>query len=105
MFGQGSKSASLALLLHQWTRDLVLCTHGPSGIGPDGLERLKARGIAVDEQLIRRLEGADGRRTFVRFVDGGRLDRRALFFNTGRHPRSPLLEKLGCRYGEKGVEL
>jgi thioredoxin reductase len=29
-----------------------------------------------------------------------------LFLNTGQHPRSRsrLLEELGCRYGEKGIE-
>ncbi|HEX5958933.1 MAG TPA: NAD(P)/FAD-dependent oxidoreductase, partial [Hyphomicrobiaceae bacterium] len=104
VFGDGSKSARLALLLRQWTNDLVLCTHGPSGLGPDDLARLKARGIAVHEQRIRRLEGADGRLKSVLFGDGTRLDRQALFFSTGQHPRSALLEKLGCRYGEKGVD-
>jgi thioredoxin reductase len=74
------------------------------GMNRGGLEQLKARDIAVHEQLIRRLEGADGRLTFVPFVDGGRIDRRTLFFNTGQHPRSALLKKLGCRYGEKGVD-
>jgi thioredoxin reductase len=104
VFGDGSKSAGLALLLRQWTKDLVLCTHGPSGLGPDDLVRLDAHGIAVHEQLIRRLEGADGCLKSVLFGDGTRLDRQALFFSTGQHPRSALLESLGCRYGEKGVD-
>ena len=30
------------------------------------------------------------------------LPRRALFFTTGQHPRSPLLEGLGCTYDDKG---
>ena len=30
------------------------------------------------------------------------MPRRALFFNTGQHPRSPLLEKLGCAYADNG---
>jgi thioredoxin reductase len=103
VFGRGSKGASLALLLRQWTSDLVLCTHGPDGIRPDDLERLKSRDIRVREEVIRKLEGADGRLKSIRFTDGSCLDRQALFFSTGQHPRSALLEKLGCRYGEKGV--
>lgn len=104
VFGKGSKAASLALLLRQWTGDLVLCTHGPHEIGADDLERLEACRIPVREQVIRKLEGADGRLKSIRFADGTRLDRQALFFSTGQHPRSRLLENLGCRYGDKGVE-
>jgi thioredoxin reductase len=58
----------------------------------------------VCEKIIRQLDGADGRLTSILFADGTRLARRALFFNTGQHPRSALLEKLGCRYAEKGVD-
>jgi thioredoxin reductase len=102
-FGKGTKGVSLALLLRQWTSDLVLCTHGPGEIGSDDLQRLKLRGIRVHEQVIRKVEGAGGCLKSIQFVDGTHLDRQALFFNTGQHPRSPLLEKLGCRFGEKGV--
>ena len=38
----------------------------------------------------------------ILFADGGRLARKALFFTTGQHPCSPLLEKLGCRFDEEG---
>jgi len=103
-FGKGDKGAGLALLLRQWSDDLVLCTHGPGEIRADDLRHLRARGVAVREQVIRKLEGADGCLKSVLFEDGSRLERRALFFNTGQHPRSTLLEKLGCRYGERGVE-
>lgn len=103
-FGKGSKGAGLALLLRQWTDDLVLCTHGPGMIGSEDLRRLKLGGIRVHEQVIRGLEGEGGRLTSILFNDGTRLHRRALFFNTGQHPRSALLEKLGCRFGESGVE-
>jgi thioredoxin reductase len=103
VLGKGAKGASLALLLHQWTHDQVLCTHGPGAIEAEDLERLKARGIPLREQVIRKLEGVDGRLSSIHFADGTRLARSALFFNTGQHPRSALLEKLGCRYDEKGV--
>jgi thioredoxin reductase len=102
VFGEGGKGASLALLLRQWTHDLVLCTHG-TAIAGEELERLTAHGIPVREQVIRKLEGADGCLSSIVFADGTRLARSALFFDTGQHPRSALLEKLGCRYAEKGV--
>ena len=38
----------------------------------------------------------------IRFKGGEALPRRALFFTTDQHPRSPLLEGVGCAYDEKG---
>ena len=103
-FGRGEKGAGLAVLLRQWTHDLVLCTDGPAEINSKDLKRLQERGIAVREEKIARLEGEDGCLRRIVFADGAKLSRRALFFNTGQHPRSRLLEDLGCRYGSKGVE-
>jgi thioredoxin reductase len=103
VFGNGDKGANFALLLRQWTHDLVLCTHGPAGISHECLERLEKNGIAVREEKIARLEGKDGCLQSVSFGDGARLQRQALFFSTGQHPRSQLLAHIGCRYGEKGV--
>jgi thioredoxin reductase len=103
-YGKREKGAGLALLLRQWTHDLVLCTHGPAELREDELRRLRARGIAVREEPIARLEAENGCLQSIVFADGTRLARRALFFNTGQHPRSAVLEELGCRYGPKGVE-
>jgi thioredoxin reductase len=102
--GKGDKGAGLALLLRQWTGDLVLCTNGPAEISCEDLEKLRARGINVHEAEIERLEGEEGCLRFIVFADGTRLPRRALFFSTGQHPRSTLLEELGCRYGPRGIE-
>ncbi len=102
-FGKGDKGANFALLLRQWTDDLVLCTHGPAEIGRDCLERLKQSGIAVREEKIERVVGKHGCLEALRFEDGTRLFREALFFSTGQHPRSRLLEHIGCRYEAKGV--
>ena len=49
------------------------------------------------------MEGSEGRLRAIRFEDGSLLPRQALFFNTGQHPRSPLLTRLGCDFGGNGV--
>ena len=102
-FGKGEKGTGFALLLRQWTHDLILC-NGAGGIGGADREKLKAKGIEVREGKIARLQGEDGCLQSIEFEDGTTLPRRALFFTTGQHPRSTLLEDLGCRYGDKGVE-
>ena len=103
VFGSGAKGADFALLLRQWTHDLVLCTHGPHGIAPDERQLLARRGVHVCETAIAELRGEDGCLRAIRFADGKELPRQALFFTTGQHPRSPLLQNLGCTYDEKGV--
>lgn len=103
VFGPGDKGAGLALMLRQWTDDLVVCTHGAE-VSDEERAMLAKRGILLREVPIVRLEGAGGCLESVVFADGTKLARKALFFNTGQHPRSTLLESLGCRYGEKGVE-
>src|SRR6185503_3252914 len=40
-FGKGDKGVGRALLLRQWTDDLVLCSHGPVEIGADDLRHLR----------------------------------------------------------------
>ena len=102
-FGHGDKGVGLALLLRQWTQDLVLCTNGDEAIAGTDLEKLRASGIGLHTQKIAKLEGEDGCLQRIVFVDGTGLPRRALFFNTGQHPRSKLLEDIGCNYGPKGV--
>jgi thioredoxin reductase len=103
VFGRGSKGAGLALLLRQWTQDLVLCSHGPAGLAADEQQLLDRRGINVRETAIAELHSDDGRLRAIRFEDGEVLSRQALFFTTGQHPRSTFLEHLGCTYDEKGV--
>ena len=51
----------------------------------------------------RRRRGEDRCLRAIHFEGGRRLLRKALFFNTGQHPRSTLLESLGCAFGKKGV--
>jgi thioredoxin reductase len=101
VYGQGEKAVRFAILLRQWTNDLVLCTNGNQLLREQaGL--LDKRGIGVREGAIARLEGKDGCLQAILFAGGETLARRALFFTTGQHPRSPLLERLGCRFDEEG---
>jgi thioredoxin reductase len=104
VYGRGdAKGAGLALMMLQWSSDVVLVTDGPSALSPDERERLDQRGIRVHEDPIARLEGdGDGRLQRIVFGDGRALARAALFFNTGQHQRSRLAEALGCEFDERG---
>jgi thioredoxin reductase len=101
VYGHGEKAARFAILLRQWTDDLVLCTNG-SPLSDEHAGLLNKAAIGVREDAIVQLEGKEGCLQAIVFAGGETLARKALFFTTGQHPRSPLLEKLGCRFDEEG---
>jgi thioredoxin reductase len=103
IYGRGARGVGLSLELTAWSRDLVLCTDGPSEIEPDDRARLERNGIAVREERVTALEGSDGVLSRIAFAGAPPLERRALFFTTGQYQRSDLLERLGCEFNEKGT--
>ena len=102
IYGRGARGLGLSLELTVWSRDLVLCTDGPSEIEPDDLARLRRNGIIVREDRVARLEGQETLERIV-FGSGPALEREALFFTTGQTQQSFLAHSLGCAINEKGT--
>jgi len=102
IYGRGARGLGLSLELTGWSRDLVLCTDGPSEIDADGLARLAQNGIAVREERVARLEGTPALERVV-FTAGEPLQCHALFFTTGQTQQSQLAVGLGCEFNEKGT--
>jgi thioredoxin reductase len=103
VYGRGETGSALAIGLTAWSEDVVLCTDGPSELSEKEEEVLARSDIEVREERILRLEGNEGRLQRVVFASGAPLPRSALFFTTGQHQRSPLAEKLGAQFNEKGT--
>jgi thioredoxin reductase len=103
VYGKGNKGAGLALMMKQWSDDVILFTNGQTEIEPNTKKRLKCNGITVCTDKIARLEGdSQGRLSYIRLVGGSAVRRDALFFATSAVQRSDLWEKLGCKRDEKG---
>lgn len=102
VYGGREKGAKLALMMKQWSPDVVLCTDGRPLPGAETRSELEANGIAMRTATIRRLEGTGTRLERVVFSDGEVLPRRALFFTVGQHQRSNLFQILGVEQGAKG---
>jgi thioredoxin reductase len=101
-FGDGDKGAGLALMMKQWSADVVLLTGGGQPPSPVMQGRLKSQRIRCIESQIDRLEGDGSILRRIQFSDGTHLDREALFFSTGCHQRSDLWRALGCARDDKG---
>jgi thioredoxin reductase len=102
VYGKGENGLGLTLELVLWSRDLVLCTDGPSELSAEDLARLAKHNIPVREERILRLQENDGVLDRIVFVDGEAIQRRAMFFSTGQHQASELPKKLGCELTEQG---
>jgi thioredoxin reductase len=100
-YGDGEAASGLALSLTFWSADVLLCTGGTE-LPAEAAERLAAAGVRLRTERVRRLEGSDGRLERIVFVAGEAVRRNALFVTAGQRQRSPLAERLGCRFTEKG---
>jgi thioredoxin reductase len=103
VYGAGDKGGGLALMMKQWSRDVILCLDGLQPVSPDMQARLDQHEIAVFSEKIARLEGAeDGCLQSIHLQDGTVLKRGAMFFTTSCAQHSDLWASVGCTRDEKG---
>jgi thioredoxin reductase len=98
----GARGEHLALLLRQWSADVVLLSNGPHGLAHDQLARLHARGVRIIETAVVALDSDTGRLRHVQLDNGEALDRDALFFYVGWQLRNDLARTLGCELRDDG---
>jgi thioredoxin reductase len=102
VYGRGENGAGLALELTLWSRNLVLCTDGPSELSDKDLQRLTDHNIPVREDRIARIEGNNGVLERLVFAGGESLELHGLFFSSGQRQGSDLPKKLGCEFTDQG---
>src|SRR3954449_1176466 len=103
VLASGARGEHLAILLRQWSDDVVLLTNGPHGLTPDELVRVQALNIPLIEIRVVALERDEaGRLRHVRLDNGETLDRDALFFYVGWRLRNDVARTLGCGLRDDG---
>lgn len=103
VYGRGPAAVGLAMTLTAWSKDLVVCSDGPSRLSGEHRAKLAKYGIPVEEHKIARLEGTGGQLERIAFIGAPSIARRAMFFSTGNTQRSSLPQQLGCRTSHKGA--
>ncbi len=101
VLGTHPSAVHQALLLRQWSGDVVLFAHTLDLAG-DERERLSARGVPIAEGVIKRLVVNDDRLRGVELTEGHLVPRSAVFVFPRMVPRDALLRSLGCARGEQG---
>jgi thioredoxin reductase len=102
ILASGGRGEHLAILLRQWSDDVVLLSDGPHGLDVDRLARVQALGIPIIETPVVALESDGGRLSRLRLDDGETLDRDALFFYVGWQFRNDVARRLGCQLRDDG---
>jgi thioredoxin reductase len=98
VYAPGERGAKIALLLRQWSPDVVLLTGGGDAVDAAALD-----GIPLVREPVERLDSDGGRLTAVRLAGGRVLERDALFFIIEMRPRTELAAQLGCELREDGT--
>jgi thioredoxin reductase len=102
VYGRGQRGFEMARAMTAWARDIVLVTDGRSGLSSEQRAQLARNDIRVEPARIARLAGTRGRLRTVDFVDGRRLARDTLFFDTPSNQQSDLARSVGCRFAPHG---
>lgn len=103
IIGNGHDYFEYARLIKGWTDDLVICTNGPSTFTESEYQALSANNIIIREEEIAELEGTNGQLEAIRFVNGERLARHAIFMHVPQHQRTSLPQQLGCTLTPRGL--
>ena len=101
-YGRGRAGVDAALILRNWSDDVVLITDGRP-LTPQQRERCRRHRIPLREEAVSRLLGRADRLAQVAFASGPPLSRAALFFATSQEQRSDLAKSLGCAFTPEGA--
>jgi thioredoxin reductase len=100
--GSGPEAARSALVVSEWSRDVVLCTDGPARLNGERAALARA-GVRVREEPIRELVGGEGWLQRIEFASGPAEQRDALFVRTHRGQPNGLADALGCELTAGGT--
>jgi thioredoxin reductase len=103
ILGPEDRGYVLALELTAWSRDLILCTDGPTRLPDAHRLRLDRNKILLRQDRIVRLEGQNGLLERIVFASGEPTPRSAAFFASVQAERSELAARLGCKFTSNGM--
>lgn len=100
VLGNGEVGFHQAMLLREWSDDLILFTQGRLTVEPAQREALESRGIKVEETPLACLIPNGDDLAAVELKDGRRIPREGLLIAPRSVPSSDLAERLGCEITE-----
>ena len=102
ILANGDIAFEFTKLIHHWSSNLVLFTHGKSALTPDQTKNLAERNIAVVEKEITGIVHDKGYISAILFSDGSTHAVTALFARVAFHQHTTIPITLGCALNEQG---
>ncbi len=103
LIGETDDLAYRALLLTQWSRDLIVFTNGVAVVTAEDEERLARRGVRVDRRPVQDVVGDRDGLTGILLGDGEVIPRRAAFVRPVWTPSLAFADPLGLAMTEVGL--
>jgi thioredoxin reductase len=103
LIGESDDLADRALLLSQWSRDLIVFTNGVGTVTSADEERLAALGIRVDRRPVADVTGDRDGVTGVLLVDGESVPRVGVFVRPHYTPALDYIAPLGLDRDAEGL--
>lgn len=95
VLGSDERAFHSALLLRNWSDDVIVLSDGPCALSDPHRELLAKAGIGIDERRVAGLISANHELTAVEFTDGTTSLRSGLLVAATMRQRSPLAYQLG----------
>lgn len=103
VLADGNGALHLALMLHRFTPDLVVCTNGADDVDDDARKMLSERGIGLRSEPVIRVDHTDGEVRGLTFASDETLPCDVVFVAAPFRQRSDLAARLGCAFFEDGT--
>lgn len=103
VYNESETAFHQAMMLHQWTRNLTLCTGGENKLTPEERTRLTRNGVRINDTPAVRAEGQAGKVERFIFEDGSKLECDAVFVRLTSSQRTPFAQELGCALTQQGL--
>lgn len=102
VISESSAAYHQAMMLTQWTNDIVVCTNGAQGLRTEQISKLNSKGIPVYRQPITQLLGSQGRLRQIRLTDGMMLERSGGFVSATSRQAALFIDRLALHRDEFG---
>ena len=103
LIGESADLAERAVLLTQWTDDLIVFTNGSEAIAPDQEELLAKRGVRVERRPLADVDGDRSGLTGIRLADGEIIPRTGAFVRPVWVPAIDYAHPLGLQRDHAGL--
>lgn len=103
LIGESDDLAARALLISQWSSDLIVFTNGADAVTEAEQAALARRGVRLERRPIADVVGERGRMTGVLLADGTTIPREAGFVRPEWTPAIDYLDGLGVQLDPSGL--